>query len=204
MVVSGEVVTHKGRPHLLVRCTTCGAEGLRARDFLRSGTAGCRACGHPRLVPKWLNRRAASARQRCTNPNDRAYPRYGGRGIEFRFSSPLAMALWVQRNLGLHQEMELDRIDNEGHYEAGNLRYVTLAQNLANSRKQRVSAEFHDFRMRHPEVRYADATLRRMLLAGMTATQIVDRYYQPSDKPKGVYGTFSTPDPVIASRLKGS
>jgi hypothetical protein len=112
------------------------------------------------------------------------------------------MALWVQENLGLHKDKELDRIDNEGHYEAGNLRYVTPAQNLANSRKQKVSAEFHAFRQEHPEIRYADATLRRLLLQGMTPEQIIERYNRPSAKPKGVYGTFSTPDPDIASRLR--
>ncbi len=114
------------------------------------------------------------------------------------------MGLWVMEHLGLHQDLELDRIDNDGHYEPGNLRYATGAQNLANSRKQRVSAQFHDFRMKHPEVRYADATLRRFLLQGMTPTQIIARWHQPSTKPKGVYGIFSTADPVIASRLKRS
>lgn len=114
------------------------------------------------------------------------------------------MAIWVQEHLGLQRSLELDRIDNNGHYEPGNLRWATGAQNMANGRKQRVSAEFHDFRMRHPEVRYADATLRRLLLNGMTTAQIIARWHTPSSKPKGVYGTFSTADPVIASRLKDS
>lgn len=203
-VIDAVPVKRNGRPLLRVRCMTCGAEGLRQRDALRRGRAGCRACGHPRLIPKWLSQRCISAKQRCTNPNDRAFYRYGGRGIEFRFESPLEMGLWVQKHLGLHRELELDRVDNNGHYEPDNLRYATPAQNLANSRKQRVSAQFHSFRMRHPEIRYADATLRRFLLDGMTPTQIIGRWHQPSHKPKGVYGTFSTADPVIASQLKGS
>lgn len=114
------------------------------------------------------------------------------------------MARWVQANLGLHKEMEIDRIDNSGHYEANNLRYVTPSQNIANSRGDRVSAQFHAFKLKYPEVTYADITLRTFFYQGMTPTQIVERFYRPSRKPKGVYGTFSTPDPVIASQLKDS
>ena len=174
---------------------------------LRGKTAGCRKCGRAAAkgrealrVPKWLYQRAQAAQQRCTNPNDASYAWYGGRGIEFRFKSPRAMALWVEENLGLHREMEIDRIDNNGHYEPGNLRYSTPAQNVANSRKAKVSAKFHAFRLKYPEVRYADATLRHLLLEGLTPEQIRERFYRPSCKPKGVYGTFSTPDQDIVSQ----
>ena len=38
---------------------------------------------------------------------------------------------------------------------------------------------------------------------GFTAEAIVERYNKPSDKPKGVYGTYSTADPEIVSLAKG-
>lgn len=207
VVISAEV-RRQGKPypraHLLVSCSGCHSQGWKDYASVLSGAAGCPACARRPSAPRWLQARAAAARQRCTNPKDSNYSRYGGRGIEFRFPSPVAMAVWVQDNLGLHSELEIDRIDNDGHYEAGNLRYSTPAQNVANSTKQRVSAAFHAFRLVHPEIRYADVTLRRLLLSGMTAAQIVERYHQPSRKPKGVYGIYSTADPTIASRSKGS
>lgn len=210
-VISGEVRRRKGHSRLLTRCATCGSEGWRAWDGLRRGTAGCRKCGRREVpgrealrVPKWLYQRAQAAQQRCVNPNDSSYSRYGERGIEFRFESPRAMARWVQENLGAHRDMELDRIDNDGHYEPGNLRWATPAQNVANSRKARVSEAFHAFRLQHPEVRYADSTLRGLLLDGLTFEEIVARYERPSRKAKGVYGTYSTPDPAIALRWEGS
>lgn len=113
------------------------------------------------------------------------------------------MAIWVQENLGLEPEKELDRIDNDRHYEPGNLRWSTPAQNLAHTRKRMISAELHAFRTAHPEIRYADATLRRML-GEMTWPEVIERFHQYSCKPKGVYGTFSTPDPFIASQRKVS
>jgi hypothetical protein len=52
----------------------------------------------------------------------------------------------------------------------------------------------------YPEVKYADATLKR-LMYHFTDAEIADRFFNlPSCKPKGVYGTFSTPDPSIVSR----
>ena len=114
------------------------------------------------------------------------------------------MAVWVMENLGLDRDKELDRIDNDGHYEPGNIRLSTGSQNLAHTRKRPISPEVHRFREMHPEVRYADATLARLIGIGLTFPEIVQRFYLPSQKPKGVYGTFSTPDPFIASLSKDS
>lgn len=171
---------------------------------MTAGKAGCRDCSHPQSVPKWLYSRAMQARDRCENTRNKAYERYGARGIQLKFRSPMAMALWVQDNLGLHKELELDRLDNEGHYEAGNLRYLTRKQNQANTRKRRLTPAMHLFRQKHPEIKYADATLVRLIGEGLTDAEIIERYNRPSSKPKGVYGTFSTPDPVIASQSRDS
>jgi hypothetical protein len=65
---------------------------------------------------------------------DAGYPNYGGRGIEFRFPSVLSGCLWIQENLGLNRRMELDRINNDGHYEPGNLRYATKSMQMRNAR----------------------------------------------------------------------
>lgn len=205
-VVSGEVIPHgkRGTPHLLVECVTCGTRAVKDRSSLRALKAGCRKCGNPQTAPRWLLMRAVSAKQRCTNPKDSAWDRYGGRGIRFDFPSPVAMAVWVQENLGLRKDLELDRIDNDGHYAPGNLRYRTRSQNQSNTRRPRVNAAMHAFRLTHPHVRYADVTLKKLLQSGLTWQAIIDRHAAKSNKPKGVYGTSSVPDPAIASLRKGS
>ena len=81
--------------------------------------------------------RAISATQRCTNPKDRRYADYGGRGVQFVFESPTSMGLWVMEHLGLQPEMQIDRINNEGPYGPGNLRWATREENQQNTRKQR-------------------------------------------------------------------
>jgi hypothetical protein len=69
------------------------------------------------------------AKSRCTNPKHPDYQRYGGRGIEFRFSSPGELLAAVgQRPAG----QTLDRIDPNGHYEAGNVRWATPKEQANN------------------------------------------------------------------------
>lgn len=73
-----------------------------------------------------------AAKRRCLNPNCRAFKDYGGRGIEFRFNSYQEFLAEVGRKpTSLHT---LDRINNDGHYEKGNLRWATRAEQARNRR----------------------------------------------------------------------
>ena len=195
----------KQRMHCLCKCTTCGRESWIGYAVLVKGVSkNCRPCNQPVRFPKWLYARVNGMVQRCRNPKNHGFADYGGRGIEFRFASVSEGCLWIQSNLGLQRECQLDRINNDGHYEPGNLRWSTPRQNASHTRKRAIAPLFHQFRAEHPEVRYADSTLSHLLGLGLTFDQIVERWAKPSCKPKGKYGTFSTADPVIASLPTGS
>jgi hypothetical protein len=76
--------------------------------------------------------------QRCHNPNNPKFPWYGGRGItvypEWR-DSPWPFIDWVNRNLGARPDgCTLDRLDPDGPYAPGNLRWADRATQLANRR----------------------------------------------------------------------
>src|ERR1700690_3598741 len=75
------------------------------------------------------------AKGRCTNPNDQSWKDYGGRGIEFRFTSFEQFLAAVGRRPD--PSLSVDRINNDGHYEQGNLRWATQAQQHANRRPRR-------------------------------------------------------------------
>lgn len=70
-------------------------------------------------------------RQRCENPNDGNYARYGGRGISI-------CARWKSYELFLADMgerpdcMSIDRIDGNGNYEPGNCRWASSAVQGAN------------------------------------------------------------------------
>ena len=82
-------------------------------------------------------------RQRCQNPKNKSYPDYGGRGIKLceRWQD-VAAFIEDMKVLGPRPPgMTLDRIDNDGDYEPGNVRWATQRQQWENSRtgKQQLS-----------------------------------------------------------------
>ncbi len=80
-----------------------------------------------------------AAKYRCNNPNDASYQEYGGRGIEFRFKS---FDEFIQ-HIGPKPDpkLSLDRIDNNGNYEIGNVRWATSSQQLSNKRYRATTAD---------------------------------------------------------------
>ena len=123
--------------YVLTECQGCGSIQWQTLDNLRTGKSkGCQACSQPRQIPVWLNRRLTAAKQRCENTNDPEYRNYGARGIRFCFPSVTAAGLYLIEQYGLpDRSLELDRIDTNGDYAPGNLRFVTRKENLSNRRK---------------------------------------------------------------------
>lgn len=72
---------------------------------------------------------------RCTNPGHPSYPQYGARGISvckrWRDSFTAFLADVGARPSANHS---LDRIDNNGDYEPGNVRWATRTQQQRNKR----------------------------------------------------------------------
>lgn len=89
-----------------------------------------------------LRKRCEVAKNRCQCPTNAQYANCGGRGIEFRFASAVAMAEWVLATLGPppSAQYSLDRADNDGHYEPGNLRWADDFVQAGNKRQYRCTA----------------------------------------------------------------
>ena len=73
------------------------------------------------------------ARTRCTNSNRPEWHNYGGRGIQFRFKSIEEFANHLLPTW--FSGATLDRIDVNGHYESGNVRWATKLEQGTNMRK---------------------------------------------------------------------
>lgn len=77
---------------------------------------------------------------RCNNPNNHAYKNYGARGIEVEeyFMDPWKWYNWIVDNLGeCPSGHSMDRIENNGNYERGNLKWSSA---LEQNRNRRISS----------------------------------------------------------------
>jgi hypothetical protein len=71
------------------------------------------------------------AKSRCQCPTNARYDDYGGRGIKFKFTSFMQFFHLLGK---CPANKSLDRIENDGHYESGNVRWSTKAQQYASRR----------------------------------------------------------------------
>ena len=87
--------------------------------------------GHP-LYGTW-----SQMLDRCGNPSNKAYRHYGGRGISVcpQWHDVSAFITWIEANLGPRPAgRTLDRTDNDGDYEPGNVRWATSSEQKRNRR----------------------------------------------------------------------
>ena len=81
---------------------------------------------HPREFSSYFN-----ARQRCYNPKNASYANYGERGIQFCFNSFREFYAYIGDR---PENTTLERLDNDGNYEPGNVAWKTKKEQGRNRR----------------------------------------------------------------------
>lgn len=124
---------------------SCGSPVKRIRsDGLVSGTSQSCGCLHKEKIrthgltghihySRWVN-----MHRRCYNPEDSAYKSYGGRGITVCEAWQDVAVFVAQLPDGYSDGAEIDRINNDGNYEPGNIRWSTTKQNCGNRRSAKL------------------------------------------------------------------
>lgn len=75
-----------------------------------------------------------SMKQRCMNPRHKAFHNYGARGIRVALRWMRFETFLDDIGMRPSADMELDRINNDGPYAPGNVRWTTRSENLKNTR----------------------------------------------------------------------
>jgi hypothetical protein len=81
---------------------------------------------------------------RCFDEKTKAYPNYGGRGITIceRWRDVRNFVADIESEIGpkpADPKLTLDRTDNNGNYEPGNIRWATRKQQVLNRRPDKGS-----------------------------------------------------------------
>lgn len=127
------------------------------------------------------------AMHRCNNEQGNCYENYGGRGIEFRFADQYAAADWVLANIGYRpgDEYSIDRIDNNRHYEPGNLRWATAKQQNRNKRQyKKREIGYHIERLMQQGCAFSYETIRSWIKQGLSDEEILTRKHSGAGRPR--------------------
>jgi hypothetical protein len=129
------------------RCA-CGSEvDVIGQNLVRGNTRSC-GCFHSQRVketftthgfcaegpPKTEYRIWNCIQQRCQNPKNPNWPNYGGRGIRLCAQWQTFEGFFADVGPRPSPDLTLDRKDNNGDYEPGNVRWATQAEQIRNRR----------------------------------------------------------------------
>ena len=131
---------HKGYRKAIVKCDCGRTRNVRPNHLVSGKTQSCgcyardinssHGMSRTKIYQRWR-----SMINRCRYPSDQNYQYYGGRGIK-------VCKRWIEfenfaADMGLpaNDALELDRIDVNGNYEPGNVRWVNHSQQMRNRRR---------------------------------------------------------------------
>jgi hypothetical protein len=179
-------ITFMPRARTTKFCSTkCARDGGAGRPFAQGGPSAIR--NHP-LEKIWR-----AMVYRCTNPKRKGFEHYGGRGISV---DPRWMMFWdfvadIESSLGARPDgHSLDRIDNDGNYCPGNVRWASQKEQVRNSRHARI-LEFDGVRLCVSDwatrVGLSKWLITRRLNAGWSVSRALT-------EPRNENYDFTTPD----------
>lgn len=101
-------------------------------------------------------------KERCYNPNNKSYESYGGRGITISdewLNNFQSFYDWCMAN-GYKKGLQIDRIDNDGKYEASNCQFISQTFNARNKSTTKLTLdlanEIRNKKILHPDLSQRD------------------------------------------------
>lgn len=155
--------TTQVRTNMIGRTMSCGCVKLEI-NRLQLKTHGLR---NSKEYNSWHG-----IKGRCLNKNHPSWKNYGGRGVTM-------CQEWVGSFEAFYKcvgpkpspKHSIDRIDNDGNYDPGNVRWATKGEQLNNTRRNRrltFNGKTQTFRVWAIEIGMSEGTLRSRIEAGWT------------------------------------
>lgn len=139
---------------VVCRCKCGNSYDISVGHLLSGRSKRCRTCGNGRPSYKWrsssfdsdekkyprkLKTAVTDAIRRCADKDNRCYPNWGGRGVKVHQQWVEDPRLFIEYLMTLSgwddPTLVLDRIDNDGDYAPGNLRWATYLESGRNQRR---------------------------------------------------------------------
>lgn len=143
--------------HLVWVCLCdCGKQTIVSTTALRQGKQlSCGCLRDEKLIQRSIKHGAsrnykmakeykawAAAKQRCENPNDRKYYRYGARGIKMCDRWRNSFSNFLEDMGDKKPKTSLERINLDGNYEPGNCIWASMKTQMNNTSKN-IRVEFN-------------------------------------------------------------
>jgi hypothetical protein len=137
LAVLRDATALSGRTAFLCKCD-CGTQKVILLQSLRNGSTvscGCRRRTHGKTKTAEFGVWQGML-NRCYNSNEPAFRHYGGRGIKVCDSWKNSFETFLQ-DVGLRPSKgySIDRIDVNGNYEPGNVKWATQQEQMRNTRR---------------------------------------------------------------------
>lgn len=124
-------------------CSCGNTVEYRSGDIISGAKQSC-GCKNQkqRIKNKLLYKVWTSMKSRVLNPRNKSYHNYGGRGIKVceRWKNSYN-AFYDDVHEGYQKGLDIDRINNDGHYQPGNTRWATRKVNIRNGRQTKLTEE---------------------------------------------------------------
>ena len=134
-------------------------------------------------------------RDRCTNPKNVHFNRYGGRGITFCDRWKSFENFLSDMGKAPSQKHSIDRIDNDGNYCPENCRWATQHEQLLNSTKS-FNAKVHEAEV--PTAKVGRTTIYRRLARGWQKSDALSQDPIKPNKPVRCIETKQEYESIVA------